>query len=1505
MKMRRNLIQLLAVSLILVNIVVPPTLSLATETDQTAESSSQTAVSQSEDSAPDSTEESNAIVENKVPKEMESTIESNNPAEADVPQVEIEKTFDERELLEDSKTESPHPTISIKKKKLEKGLLTIQGELSVVQDQEDSERTETFLRKFVLQEKNEEQWADIKEFVLEEQQEYQLDQQKIEFEFIEEKEELKEYRLIAEYNIRTYQEVLVKDEIHRASFLLKDIEVKEKNEEQLISSFQGSVYATPSPFLAPEVSYPGNAADKYIRFHTISGYEAQCYHSGLGGSDLYSTHLNYFVIDTDPNKMKNAMQSTLAAGRSHMNYQEYLDAGFSQVMLATGYGGGGNVTFSGLTPQTDYYVWILRIYLNGQLGNPWAHTHMPINYANTTSMENGVPKPYKFRTDVGLPLTISKPTVDQANASVSGTGTNVFITMNSGTYSGPISTVPNDGIIEASSNDWQSKETVFSSLVHGTSNTNGSYNGRQLSTLKTGTRYQIRVGLKPLGSSTPAYSSPSNYFYTPNGITERPIGTATGATSVNEATATVSVNYNAGDVAAHPSSTEIEIRKSGESTWQAINNSSTPRVSNISYDHGNKKVTFNLSKLQAKTNYNVRVRVKNASGVFSNWSPSSLNFPTSGADLVIDPPNFVTTATTPTSVSLGMSGYIGDISTTDNDGVLKMTSNTSHSSWGVKLSGIVHETGTGTPANKGKVNYTAGGRIVTGLEPGTKYYALLEIKDYGTDGSNGSVKQSGVPAVYTTNSVEPPVMTNSNPPTTTTQASATFTGRYGFNSNSSLAVHPSNMEVMINTGSGWGNPLNEGTTPAVETALLGNGNLAFTLSKLEPKKHYRVAYRVKNSGGYSPWAEYNNGNGFTTNGLPLVLDPPNFVASTHTSVTLGSSGYIGDISTTDNDGVLKMTSNTSHSSWGIKLSDVIHETGTGTPADKGKVNSTAGGRTITGLAPGTKYYALLEIKDYGTNGSNGSVKQSGVPAVYTTNYANAPVLVENYYPDAMNQSSVAFSGSYQFNSVTELAAHPSDVQVIIKTDEEATWDFNSPLPSVSGIGPYVEITSPSNGNLAFKIKNLVPNKHYRVAYRVKNAGGYSNWAEYNGGNGITTKGIKLKVAPPVLDQTNATETSILMIGKTYTGDISSTGNSGAILLSSIGEAQHYVAKTGLTHTTVRGTNENHKYDDFTLTGLTPGTRYRAQVHLKDSSGATETSAWGNWAYTKNTIDSLSTPVRGTPTTANNATATFTAGYQAGGNPTTEYPAHPNQVKVYLSTDGISYDPITTTSSGPKLEADDDIDTIVKEVTFKLKGLQESTHYYVKYSVVNAGGTSSVSAPYEFDTLGRTPGFYVNEAPSYFNFGVIDYSGSELSHSLVNANPSDETFIDFENINVNSQWTLSAKLSQLRVPSESEALTGSKILLDREIKKTIDGGTTWTSVVSTNFDSVIGTSGQLTLPSDGSTSVPIVKATDIPYGKGNFRSVIPLDSVELVVPGNTGVKGKVYEGKITWTLDATA
>lgn len=1232
------------ITILFIGTVVTPTIAVAL----TEESDLSPTVQSTEDIAKgqqtvQSTTESALQTNNESIDEFEETIESSS--EPTIEEHAIEENYEDRELADTMDQPSVHPIVQLETKELT-DTLKIKGKLTI----KDEETTRTVqLKKVALQMKTtEEDWTDQKDFTIEET--FELSNEDFSFEHEDQIEEVQDLRLIVDYEVIDHSdESVIKIEKHKGSYLMGETSISEP-------VVQGPILETPEYFAAPRGIQPrganvvygdSNAANgslfgnnytgHYLIFHSISSRTAKLnYQSNRSMVSTVDGRDFYFVWSTDPNyAVRNADASnSVKATRYDIQY-----SGSSSKWIYF-----RNVPVTNLLPSTTYYVWIC-FSSSGSLTKASSVS----NFDRKTDM--------KFTTDGPIALGLTAPTFTQASTTATS------IPMVGKAYTGDPFQTNTQGKVQVTPDDGTTIQDKVTNLGH-TKTQGGTYNNVTVPGLAAGTRYKGRVAIKDY-VGTWKYSGWSGYFYTANTANQPAAPTLNNPTAANNATAAVSATYVAGNVAAHPTATEVQI-STNNSSWTTINTGTTPATTNPVINTGTKAVTFSLSKLNAKTRYYVRYRVRNASNVWSAYS-ASRDFTTKGIQLVLDPPVF-TSANTHNTVTLGSSGYTGDISTAATDGILEMTSNTSLTAWGSKLTNVQHATGRGTTAAKGKVNDIAGGRQITGLTAGTKYQARLKIKDYGTTGANGAQQTSGVATVYTKNSLTNPVLAQNIAPTATTPASATFTATYGYNSVAALAAHPTSARVRVNTGSGWGADLSATTTPAVQVTTLANGQVAFTLTKLASKQNYQVAYCLINAGGTTDWA-FLQGSSFDTKGIQPVVSPPVFTQTTATPTSIYMEGgtYTGDLSATPNHGIIQTESYNSGGvkDWTARVTNLAHN----------PTFNTYSGSLVTGLTPGTRYRGWVAFKEYGTNGTYSYVER------------NTPNATPYYF------------------------------------------------------------------------------------------------------------------------------------------------------------------------------------------------------------------------YTTNSINNLTAPTQGIPTMDNDATATFTAGYQAAGDHTAQVAAHPTKVKVFLSTDGTNFNEVTTGSAGLSIVRDDDINTSAKTITFKLTGLRENTRYYVKYSVVNVGGESPESSIYDFTTLSRPAGFYLNEVPTAFNFGVIDLSGNQLSHSLHQS--TGETFIDFENINVNTQWTVSAKLSELKANGEPHLkLAGSSILLNKQLKKTTDSGSTWNAADTSKFDSSTGTSGLITLPAGASTSVDIFKTNDITYGKGHFRNEIPLDSVKLLVPGHTGEEGKLYEGKITWTLDTT-
>lgn len=1461
---------------------------------------------------------------------------------------EVEKNYEDNELSSDYQEQSAQPAVQFTKKELTKEV-TLEGEILSGIEQQEGQRTETRLTKFLLQKKEKDTWEDVQSFVSKKEEEQTIQDQAYTFAYSEtlKKGGVYQYRFVVDYEIRRYEEEQLKEvDRHKAHYLIGEVKVKEEaaenSEEETMEEssqmteesnreikesapeilsreeFKAKTAREISPLAVSDIHISGTDINNLLNITNIKKNQATISSRARSvGNDSALPGDIYIVWSTNQYYIRNVIQPSSSLFMNDSDWQRVVAGGNYKLSTETGNGANlireSQVTITGLSPNTTYYFWMFRkVLVNGPgFQNVTWPPHVPDGTTTRTQDTNYI-VPYRFTTDAPDPLTVTKPKFYHDNNTKAGDR----IQMAGQRLYGDITPNNYQGTVQISNG--VSTSTPVTTLGHdlgwgGTTTDHKYYHSGTITGLTPGTRYQGRIGIKNYAGNL-VYSpwggkdDQNAYFYTSNTVWKPVVQSKNSPTSATNASATLYAAYNVGNVAAHPSNSLVEYKEASSGTW--LNAAGTIAQTN-------NRVNFTLSNLKANTSYQARVSALNASGVWS-YASEILTFTTNPVKLVIDPPVFDASKTTSTSVTLGSSGYTGDISTNGNDGILEMSGNSS-ATLATKFSNVQHSTTRGFSNAKGVVNNVTNGRQITGLTAGTKYQARLQIKDYGTNGSNGVLQPSNQTTICTTNVANLPTLTTNGNirPTATTKAALSLKGTYKFNSVTSLAAHPTEVLVMTKTNEQadwpWGSPLPttaHSQNPYVQITSLGGGDLRFTIRNLETSKYYRVAYCLKNAGGYSNWAEYSGG--ITTLAQEIKIPAqPIFTVSNATSAILNTGSYSGDANRTD----LKVQKQTGASSWIDVNSTSYNNVPMNTTQRK---YATPLGYGFSGLTPGSKYRSKIMMQ---YNDSSGQWQDSSIAHGWyeyiTPNTVSPPVITKlANIAETPNGAAISVSGQYQVD--TQYPQHPKNsgvsdgvggkgVQIEIKGPTDSVF-----VPAGSKVSDLQINSSGSTPSISFKLNNLDTAKSYVIRYRVKNDSNL--WSEWGSSASFVTKGIDLTLDPPILDQGSATTNSINMIGQRYYGDITQTNNQGAVLITSIGESQWHVVESGvLGHTLGRGDSNtpNNKYNNYLIGGLTPGTQYKAQVHIKNFDGDTRSSQWSNqFAYTKNTIDNLTSHAPSTPTAYNNATATFTAGYQAGGNPLatiTEVPAHPTKVNVYLSTDGLNYDLLDVDSgaSGPRLFRDDDINTSGKTSTFKIEGLLENTHYYVKYSVINGGGESSLSAPYDFTTLSRPDGLYINERPAEFDFGTVDFSSNNSTHPLEDTS-GNETAVDFENINVNNNWSLSAKLSELKVDGESHLkLVGSSITLNNQLKETTDDGTTWTPADPTKLASGVNTTGPITLLADDSTSVELFKTADIPYGQSRFRNIIPLSSVSLFIPGNQGVKGKEYEGHITWTLNATA
>ena len=161
------------------------------------------------------------------------------------------------------------------------------------------------------------------------------------------------------------------------------------------------------------------------------------------------------------------------------------------------------------------------------------------------------------------------------------------------------------------------------------------------------------------------------------------------------------------------------------------------------------------------------------------------------------------------------------------------------------------------------------------------------------------------------------------------------------------------------------------------------------------------------------------------------------------------------------------------------------------------------------------------------------------------------------------------------------------------------------------------------------------------------------------------------------------------------------------------------------------------------------------------------------------------------------------------------------------------------------------------------------------------------------------GMQIERVPQLFDFGTVESSDDDSHYPLSRQSQERDGDVYFENVDVDATWSLSAKMSKLKVDGEETYLNGSEIKFDNELKK--ESGVSWLDAEADKFDTL--TENEIRLPADDETTVELFKVNDIAYGQGRFRNQIDLSSVELFVPRNQAERGKTYQGEITWTLNS--
>ncbi|OJG64581.1 hypothetical protein RV07_GL003957 [Enterococcus malodoratus] len=1372
-----------------------------------------------------------------------------------------EQAYDERDLSKEDEANASHPVMQAQ---IEQEKLT--GEINLGSD--PNEDSITTIQAVALQAKDADGgWFEVN--VFEDGEDHILNDAPFKFETDDILDE-QNYRLVLDYVIEeSDDEQSIVRTLHKGQYLFEQDDTAdtpaepEKNNEEPQSTEESTEEEDPQRDITPravsDVVYNGQYYNKAYANVTIAGIKRrEATISYLRHKYERPQYTQYAVWSTDPTRITRLCANLTNASKIPNNLWLQLKAEGTNVVTPwknnhTGAASMPSAYFGGvmtnLKPNTTYYVWLFEIYEGGTFSAEFFHPQ------ETSSVDSkGIHSPYVFTTDSAVALSITTPTFTQASAAAT------TIPMVGKAYTGDVFQTSGQGKVQVTSNDGTTVQDRVTNLGH-TITEGGTYNSTTVSGLTAGTRYRGRVAIKDYGG-TWRYSGWSDYFYTPNTANQPAAPTLNTPTASNNATANVSATYNAGDVAAHPTSTDIQI-STNNSTWSTITADTTPAITNRVFNTGSKNVTFTLSKLNAKTRYYVRYRVRNASNVWSGYS-TAREFTTGAMSLTITAPTFTQASATTTSIPMVGKAYTGDIYQTNSQGKVQVTSND-----GTTLQDRITNLGH-TQTQGGTYNSAT----ISGLFAGTRYRGRVVIMDYG-----GTWRYSAwSDYFYTPNTVNQPATPTLNTPTAANNATAAVSATYN---TGEVAAHASTAEVQISTNNSTWTTLSTSTTPATTTPSIATGSktVSFSLSKLNSRTRYYVRYRARNSSNV--WSDFSASREFTTNSVALALTAPTFTqgSATATSIPLVGKAYTGDIFQTTTQGIVQVTPND-----GTTIQDKV--------TNLGHTNTTGGSynsATVGSLAAGTRYRGRVAIKDYG-----GTLRYSGwSDYFYTPNTVNQPAISTLGAPTAAADATADVSATY---NAGDTAAHPTSTDIQISTDN-STWSTITAetTPAITD-----RVFNTGTKGVTFKLSKLNAKTRYYLRYRVRNSSNV--WSEFSTSREFTTLGVPLDISPPVFDQATATATGIQLKQGTYTGDISQNANDGIVYTESYkneeaNENDWTQRVSNLQHTITR----NGTYSSTMINGLTPGTRYRGWVKFKNAEG-TDVGPIGQpegsdnyYFYTKNIVSNLSEPTLNSPVAENGATAEFSVDYQAAGDHPDQPAAHPSDVKIYLSTDGTTFSEINASPNSPSIE-DFTIDPTAKKATVKIKTLNAGQTYHVKCSVVNQGGESEQTSARTFTTNQRQPGLYISDTPN-FHFGVQAVSPSTTIARLSDHQGTNDIGIKLENIGINSNWSFAARLSPLQTPEGSnQQLTGAQISFNKQLEQTTDGDS-WQPVTQ-DFE---GLSDATTLlPSDNST-IQLWRSTSVAAGQGKFKTNIGFDSVNLLVPGNIAQKGAYYDGKIEWLM----
>lgn len=981
-----------------------------------------------------------------------------------------------------------------------------------------------------------------------------------------------------------------------------------------------------------------------------------------------------------------------------------------------------------------------------------------------------------------------------------------------------------------------------------------------------------------------------------------------------------------------------------ESGWNRIVTSGGKVLKATNKDMGVnfiRDVEGTLEGLSPSTNYHVWMFRKTEADPllgtperYTKHCPPGTSFPTGDANfyipykfrtddpipLKIDPPRFDQSSATKNSIVMLGQRYYGDIWGTSGTGRVNVSDNITIDY--NKVTNLGHDTVLGTTGNNTRYRNAT----INGLSAGTRYLGQVVLKDY--IGTEKSTPWSESQVFYTVNDPEPPSLIDA---TKTSPAKLTIRGNYGATSGVNGAHPQSDLDVDVrikHDGSaidpGWNWELE---LPATLEGEMNNKvdrypnwakpNVQFRITGLLNNNPYWVAYRVRNPSG--KWSAFKSSK-FQTKALPISrISAPKilYYGNDATKVELQPGNYEGGWAQKAWVDIYEVKANGTITQF-RSPEDIPHSQN-----NQQNYAPSPNKYNITGLTPGSKYRIYIRMRD-----NNGDEKTSDEYLEFVTrNNVERPEIVNKERPP-----SATFKATYTaLPGLTD--AHPrdglDDIEIQISNESSPNWNSISKL-TTGGSGIRLETAPTFNRNtnppsVNFKIVGLGYNTNYKVRYRIRNKSrDYGQWSDYSAVTDFTTLANPISyVSQPNIkyNDDHAADKVILEEG-TYTGGWIRENSAWAELYNLGNDEQNWGSWSERIPLPYSNNPQNYANGDYEITNLDPGSKYGIQIHLMDNTNNDDGTQHGpnkfslpRIFYTLNEVDPISNISYTTPTTNTNAQASMHGVYKVSNN--AERQAHPKISGVSDGYDGhkgvdiqikSAQDPnysswkslkSTATSDSPAIVSDLNINTLDKRVEFTLSNLRANTTYQVKYRVKNNSNQwSAYSTANTINTQPRISGLYLsNVNVPDFDFGSLQARSYTVEKGLSTSGNIDDFSMLVENINVSSKWELTAKLTQLETGDGSNlSIAGAQIRMSKTLEKTVDD-VNWTTV--TNGFNGLGTN-TVTLAANGS-SQSLFEATTISSGQGTFRNRINSNSVKLIIPGNAAQNGRIYKGKVRWSM----